>query len=198
MPNPNAYYDSLAICMKLGKYLGNTSITQIHLFAYLSCLLSLFKEHPVSMWGYSFSVTTTSYPYSVDIDEEIINLVNNDCLSRNNDCLKVTELGKERYKLLSELSQYTERELFIKGACSTTLALPVGFVRRAVSQESEITHAVALEQRSLLLSEGAVNDIYKQFSTLSSIIGVDTKEMIVPAVLWLTCVASSELFWGMI
>lgn len=192
MPNPNAYYDCLAICVHLEKNLGDTSITEIHLFAYLSCMLSLFKEHPVSMWGYSFSVTTTSYPFSVDIDEEIINLVNNDCLSRNNDYLKVTELGKEQYKMLSELSQYTERELFIKGACSTILALPVGFVRKAVSQESEIRCAVALEQNSLLLKEGAVNDIYKQFSTLSSIVGVDTQEMIVPAVLWLTCVASSE------
>jgi len=192
MPNPNAYYDCLAICANLEKYLGNTSLTEIHLFAYLSCLLSLFKEHPVSMWGYSFSVTSTSYPYSVDIDEEIVNLVNSDCLYRDNDFLKVTELGKEQYKFLSSLSQYAERELFIKGSCSTTLALPVGFVRKAISQESGIMHAIALDQRSLLLDEGALNDIYRQFSTLSSIIGVDTKEMIVPAVLWLTCVTSYE------
>jgi len=192
MPNPNAYYDCLSICVNLETNLGNTSITEIHLFSYLSCLLSLFKEHPVSMWGYSFSVTTTSHPFSVDIDEEIINLVNNDCLSRNSDYLKVTQLGKEQYKFLSELSQYAERELFIKGACSTILALPVGFVRKAVSQGSEINYAVALEQNSLLLGEGAVDDIYRQFSALSSIIGVDTKEMIVPAVLWLTYIASSE------
>jgi hypothetical protein len=145
------------------------------------------------MWGYSFSVTSISYPYSVDIDEEIINLVNSDCLYRDNDFLKVTELGKERYKFLSSLSQYAERELFIKGSCSTTLALPVGFVRKAISQESEITYAIALDQRSLLLNEGALNDIYRQFSTLSSIIGIDTKEMIVPAVLWLTCVASYHI-----
>jgi len=192
MPNPNAYYDCLAICANLEKYMGNASLTEIHLFAYLSCLLSLFKEHPVSMWGYSFSVTSTSYPYSVDIDEEIVNLVNSDCLYRDNNFLKVTELGKEQYKVLSSLSQYAERELFIKGSCSTTLALPVGFVRKAVSQESEITNAVALDQRSLLLGEGAINDIHRQFSTLSSIIGVDTKEMIVPSVLWLTCVTSYE------
>ncbi len=94
MPNPNAYYDCLAICVNLEKHLGNTSITEIHLFAYLSCMLSLFKENPVSMWGYSFSVTSTSHPYSADIDEEIINLINNDCLSRDNDHIKVTELGK--------------------------------------------------------------------------------------------------------
>jgi len=190
MSNPNAYYDCLAICANLEKYLGNTSRTEIHLFAYLSCLLSLFKEHPVSMWGYSFSVTSTSYPYSVDIDEETTELVNNDCLCRDDDSLKVTERGIHRYKSLSSLSQYAERELFIKGSCSTTLALPVGFVRNAIYQESEIASAVDLDQHSLLLGEGALSDVYRQFSTLSSIIGIDTKEMIVPAVLWLTCVAS--------
>jgi len=190
MPNPNAYYDCLAICANLERYLGNTSRTEIHLFAYLSCLLSLFKEHPVSMWGYSFSVTSTSYPYSVDIDEETAKLVDNDCLYGDNDFLKVTERGKEQYKFLSSLSQYAERESFIKGSCSTTLALPVGFVRKAISQESEIRNAIALQQWSLLLCEGAINDIYRQFSTLSSIIGVNIKEMIVPAVLWLTCAIS--------
>lgn len=190
MPNPNAYYDCLAICANLEKYLGNTSRTEIHLFAYLSCLLSLFKEHPVSMWGYSFSVTSTSYPYSIDLDEEIVNLVNSDCLYRDNDFLKVTELGKKQYKFLSSLSQYAERELFIKGSCSTTLALPVGFVRKVVSHESEIASAVDLDQRSLLLGEGAINDMYRQFAIFSSIIEADTREMIVPAVLWLTCVAS--------
>ncbi|MCP4698062.1 MAG: hypothetical protein GY862_14590 [Gammaproteobacteria bacterium] len=46
--NPYAYFDCLSISARLEKTLGSVFKGEIYLFAYLACLLSLYKKHPVS------------------------------------------------------------------------------------------------------------------------------------------------------
>ena len=194
MANHFAYYDCLAICSHLERNIGDTAIPEVHLFAYLSCLLSLYKDRPVSLWGYGFSVTSNGYPFSADLDEELEYLLSNNYLKGHNDYLEVTTSGKKRYETLDEFSIYVDRKIFIEGACSTVLAIPTGKVRRAIKMDSSISNAVALQQNSLLLGEGALRDIYKQFAVLSSVIGIDTEEMLVPAVVWLTYISELDNF----
>lgn len=194
MGNHLAHYDCLAICSHFNKNIGDTAIPEVHLFAYLSCLLSLYKDRPVSLWGYGFSVTSNGYPFSADLDEELNYLLRSNYLRRNNDYLEVTPLGKERYEILDKFSLYVDRETFIEGACSTALVIPTGKVRRAISLEPKIHNAVILKQNSLLLGEGALSDIYKQFGVLASVIGMDTEEMVVPAIVWLTYISELDEF----
>ncbi len=192
MANPYAYFDCLAICERLQRRFGNASTAEIHLFAYLSCLLSLYKKLPVSWWGYSFSVTKSGYPFSADLDEELATLSGRNCVINQNNYLEVNAPGKKEYEVLMTFSQNRDRELFIEGACSTTLTMPVGMIRKAISLEPEIRSSVQLGQSSLLFGEGEVSDIYRQFSVLSSIIGVETTELMIPAVVWLTYVCEQE------
>jgi hypothetical protein len=193
MANPYAYFDCLSICGQLQRRFGNASAGEIHLFAYFSCLLSLYKKFDVSWWGYSFSVTANGYPFSADVSEELSGLTDRNCIANKNDYLEMTGPGKKEYEVLRKFSQNKNRELFIEGACSTTLVMPVGVVRKAITLGPEIRGAVQLGQSTLLLGEGEVKDIYQQFSTLSSVIGVDTTEIMIPAIVWLTYMCEQEL-----
>ena len=67
MNNHYAIFDYLSISVKLQGVLKNFSEYEIQLFAYLSCLLSLFKKRNVSEWEYSFVATGFGAPYSSDI-----------------------------------------------------------------------------------------------------------------------------------
>lgn len=166
--------------------LGNVASTEIQLFAYLSCLLSLYKGQQASAWGYDFAITKLSYPYSPELDQAIDVLVSNGCLKLSNEYITVTEFGKEEYTFLKSLFQFSTREDFIDGACSSLLALPVGAIRNALYQETDIKGAVALAQSRLLLTESGVDALYEQFGALSTSIGVEVDDLMVPAVVWLS------------
>lgn len=194
MINPFAYFDSLSICRRLQNTLGNVAIAEIYLFAYLSCLLSLYKKLPASSWEYQFSITKEGYPYSIALDTSVQDHINNGLLIGKEYYLELTESGKEVYNQLRTLELNYCREPFIEGACSTILAMPVGIIRKSLSQESVIKSALELSQSRMLLTDAEQGVIYEQFSTLSSVIGMEVKELIVPALVWLKCLSEQEDF----
>ncbi len=57
--NPYAAFDALQIIASLQSIYRNVAEAEVHLFAYLSCLLSLYSGQPVGDWGYDFAGTTT-------------------------------------------------------------------------------------------------------------------------------------------
>lgn len=194
MINPFAYFDSLSICRRLQNTLGNAAIAEIYLFAYLSCLLSLYKKLPASSWEYQFSITKEGYPYSTALDTSVQDHINNGLLIGKEYYLELTESGKEVHNQLCTLELNYWREPFIEGACSTILAMPVGIIRKSLSQESVIKSALELSQSRMLLTDAEQGIIYEQFSTLSSVIGMEVKELIVPALVWLKCLSEQEDF----
>ena len=185
MINYSAYFDCLSIGNRLDDFLGDFIISEVYLFAYLSCLLSLYKENPVSAWGYIFGITKSGYPYSVDLDKSIGLLISNGYFKLTEHIMQITEEGKEEYKILRTISLNLEREPFLDGACSTLLTLPVGIVRGAISQGPEIRSALSLSQSNLLLLDPGLNILYDQFSALSSAIGLDIEDLVVPAIVWI-------------
>lgn len=192
MPNPNpyAYFDCLSICRRLESALGNAAESEVHLFAYLSCLLSLYARQPASSWEYSFSVTESGYPYSPELGASLDTLETMGCLEISNTVVRVTLDGMREYENLLTLSQNTEREAFVDGACSTALVMPVGAVRKAISVSADIRQAIELHRSTLLLTETGVDDIYDELATLASVAELDTRELMVPAVVWLTYLRS--------
>ena len=55
--NPLASFDAIALLNSTQKQLNNASRTEIQLLSYLACLLSIYKNQPVSDWGYDFYCT---------------------------------------------------------------------------------------------------------------------------------------------
>lgn len=186
MANAYAYFDCLSICDRLESAVGNADISEIHLFAYLSCLLSIYKQRPVSSWQYSFSVTRTGYPYSPELEEEFRTLVTRGCLDLKKRVVNITSTGRGEYEIMREFSINTERDRLVEAACSTALVMPVGMVRKAISVTPDIRQATELDRSTRLLDETAERDIYSEFEALRAVPGLNTTEIMLPAVVWLT------------
>jgi hypothetical protein len=186
MVNPYAYFDSLSISLRVQNRLGNVAAAEIYLFAYLSCILSLYRMRPASDWQYRFSFTNHGFPYSVELETATKTLVDTGDLVNDGPYLRATEDGHKDHEMLRHLYQNSEREPFIDGACSSLLALPVGVIRNALSQEAELKGAVSLTQSRMLLSDSWIDMLHDEFAALSCAIGIEIKDLMVPAVIWLT------------
>ncbi|HYA39976.1 MAG TPA: hypothetical protein VEF34_01630 [Syntrophobacteraceae bacterium] len=175
--------------------MGNIARSELHLFSYLACLLSLYKNHPVADWEYGFAVTQQGHPFSPDIDEALGVLFQIGHLVRANSYLKTSMGGVNEYNILKSLQINAEREPFLDGACASLLALPVGTIRHALSQEPDIRNAVSLSQSRKLLTDSSLDMLYDQFATLSKAIGVDVDDLMVPSVVWLTYLSQIDEVW---
>jgi len=186
--NPYATFDCLSIGAKLQASLGNVAPTELQLFAYLSCLLSLYRQRPVAEWGYSFAGTEYGAPFSPEINSAITQLIIEGLLFEEDCYLKVTDEGQKEYRILLSLSQNAQREVFLEGACSSLLALPISIVREALHSEPGLRSALKLNSTRMLLSEGnpEMRMLYKQFETLGQAIGMKVDNLMIPSVVWLT------------
>jgi hypothetical protein len=187
MINPYAYFDCLGICAKAKKILNSVSLSEICLLAYLGCLLSIYKKEPVSNWGYMFIATVNGTPFSYDICKVLPYLSSNGCLKEEESgFFKILDGGLEEYEILRTFSQNSWKECYLEGACSILLALPIGVIRQALYREPELKKVKGLSTSRFLLEGSSLDNIYEQFSVLSTAIGLDVKDLMVPAVVWLT------------
>jgi hypothetical protein len=187
MFSQQSYFDALGVCYRLQQELGPVARAEIHLFAYLSCLLALYKEHPVSEWGYYFAVTQDGYPYSPDLDAALDALVSGGSLAADKDgYLAVSPYGAETLNELDTLALFRRRAPFLEGACGSVLALPVGSIRDALAQEVGIRGALLLSQSRRLPTDAGLSLLYEQFRVLNESIGVNVDDLMIPAIVWLT------------
>lgn len=187
--NSRALYDSLGIGIRLQASYGNVAKAEVHIFAYLSCLLSLYKGWPVSKWGYTFISTDQGIPFALDIENSILVLLERGLMSQQETYYRVTHLGKAEYEILSQLKDLGERSAFLEGACSSILSLPVGIIRDAITQEPELQRANTLSVSRQLLHGPGLTSLHRQFERLSSAVGIEVSDLMIPAVIWLTYLA---------
>lgn len=194
MLNPFAFYDSLALSNKLQGILGSCVRSEIHLFSYLSCLLSLYKKCPAADWGYSFAGTQYSAPFSKEVEDAINISVNYGLLIEADQYIQISRRGVSECQNLSRLGQNMERERFLDGACSSVLAMPVNILRTSLLSEPGLNTSTKLSSPRLLLDESnpSLVLLYDQFQALSKTIGVELDDLMVPAVLWLTYLSNTQ------
>lgn len=190
--NSFAYYDTLAIVSKISGRFEKTAISEVHLFAYLSCLLALYQGRPVADWEYGFVATETGSPFSPEIESVLGELTANSLVDEMDRYLTLTPSGQEEYAALGELLRYQKREEFIEAACSCILAVPLGVIRSAVTTDHDMKIARQLQDTRRLLSDAAVEKLHNAFQALSEEIGIGIKDLIVPAVVWLKFLALAE------
>ena len=80
--NPFAIYDTLFVGNKLQRYIGDFNSSEVQLFCYFSCLLSLYEGNPTSFWGYKFIKNDLGVPLSTEVYTAL------DCLLVNNELEK--------------------------------------------------------------------------------------------------------------
>ena len=187
-----AYTDALAISVRLQRVLDDVAPAEVHLFAYLACLLSLYNRWPAAGWGYSFATTSNGYPYSAQVDQALRSLSKAGAISEDSNFFVVTPRGKEELELLVTLRQFVRRLPFIDGACASTVALPVGVVRNAMLEEPDLKQAVTLRRSQKLLEELGVAKLHEHFEVLRQVVGPTEGATAVPAIVWLNYLAEMQ------
>lgn len=190
--NPEAYYDSLFIIRKISRVLDNVAVGEAHLFAYLSCLLSLYRNRPVTEWGYAFAGTKNGSPFSAEVEDSIESLEAVSFIIRQGSLLQITPDGEREFEELAQLSMNSQRNEFLEGACSSILTLPVGVVRDAVSKSADIRKAATLGSTRKLFDDLAVESMYEFFGALSEKIGIEIESLMLPAVVWVQYLSSAK------
>ena len=190
--NAFAYYDALAIVDKVGRALENVAVSEVHLFSYLACLLSLYRGKTVTEWGYGFVGTENGSPYTKEIQSAVDTLVHEGYLDAVNRYVSIGDAGRTEYAELWELSQHQQREEFLDGSCSSVLAIPVGIIRSAITSDHDMKLASQLGDTRRLLHESAVEDFHDTFVALSEEIGIEIGDLMVPAVVWLNYLTQGE------
>jgi len=190
--HPNATFDCLLVARRLQAQGAVFTGPEIHLFAYLACLLWLYEKNIVTDWGYSFVGTGLGAPYSQEIDSALKELLGRGLFLRVHDRLRMTELAERKLDEFTNLEMNRERAECLNAACASIAAFSLGMVTSALSQEPELSRAKALPSSRLLLEEAAQSQLYIQFEALRSNLDQPTGDLRLPAVVWLSALYRSN------
>lgn len=189
MANFHAFYDSLKIVSRVGETVGEIGRYEIQRVSYLGCLLSLYKKQATSDWGYRFVTTHWGAPFSDVLDHEIEGHVNNNLLIRVGNGLKISNSGKVVLDQIDQLKNFNKREVFLRPACDSLMAVPPFVLRRGLSMEPTVQSSFNTRNGSLLLEGSAVRLLHENFQELREALGDTAENLLQPSVVWLTFMA---------
>lgn len=185
---PEAYFDAVAIAAEAPASVMPMTVIEAHLYADLGCILGLFKGQAVGDWGYSFAVTSEGFPFSVQFETARSMVVARGLVDEDGAGLmsaRRDELGAEIESLLT-LGSWADRREWLSAVTKCALALPVGSIRHAIGQTPGLAASVRLGQRRHLLQADDIDLLYEEYGIVSSVLGVDVKDLLSPAVIWLS------------
>src|ERR1017187_498846 len=140
--NPDAIFDCLFMADCIRRESGEFTTPELHLFAYLACLLWLYRRRPISDWGYSFAGTYLGAPYSRDLDGAITMLIDRGYFSKIKDRLRTTDSAQDQLSVFSGLTMNQFREECLLASCSSMAALSAGMVCNALTQEPDLRRSI--------------------------------------------------------
>ena len=164
------------------------SVSELHLFAYLGCLLALFKGSPVSEWGYRFSVTREGFPFSAEFEVARKLLIRSSIVEIDDQGLMRPDPSRfdAEFGIHLVLRQSARRRYWLKIATQCALALPVGSIGHAIGRSPGFSQFGRHPQSHSLLEEGDVGLLYDEYKAVQSILGDDAKDLLSPAIIWLS------------
>ena len=195
--NSFVIFDVLFIATNLQKYNCDFNFSEINLFCYFSCLLSLYAGKPSSEWGYAFIKNEYGVPISAEVNSSIKWFKDAEYLIEDNEgYFNITNKGIEFKNQLMEMNRYSERKLFIENACDSLLLNSIGDIRSIIHEEPIIKKKKNSSLRQLLNdNSGTIDLLYNQFAILKHLLnGDNTNDMFLAALTWLKCVQNIEGF----
>jgi hypothetical protein len=182
---PSATFDCLYLASKLQQPGGAFTSGEVHLFAYLSCLLWIYSGRSSADWGYGFVGTERGAPFSLEIDMTLRRLEERGFVGRAAERMHATSMAEESLRDFADLEMNKDRSECLFAAWSTTKALSVGIVGTAIAEEPELRRAREVPTARRLLEEAALSVLYDQFAVLRLLLKDDGLDLRVPAVVWL-------------
>lgn len=191
-----ATYDALLITERLGRHNPPARI-DVHTFAYLACLMSVFSGQPAFEWGYSFSAVPPTLPFSPLLDRAIEQLSESNYVTSASQIdsadlaeFTLTDAGRVELDFLSSLHLLSPRIQFLESATSSAVFTSSAAVVNSLANESQLATAMKLNSSRQLLSETSIARLYREFDALSKAIGRDDVNLIVPASMYVTYLQS--------
>lgn len=185
-------YDSLFVLDAIGFSANGATAGEVQVLSYLGCLMSVYEGQTAEQWGYSFTATRAGAPYAQEIGMSLDQLVRGGFVAVDEPLLQITERGRKELRFASTLPPNGRRRRFLDAATAAALAMPLPSVADALSFEPGLRRALRFVRTKALLDETGVGLLEQQFDTLSETLGNDpaTDDLMVPAVVWLTYLAS--------
>ena len=188
--SPDATFDCLFLANRLESRGETFKAAELHLLAYLGCLLWLYSGRVVSDWGYGFVGTDVGAPFSRAVRDAVDRLAIGGHFGQETDRLRLETSGKALATRLAALELNKERTEHLAAAFETTTAFSIGMVSNALSHEPGLSKAYALSGGRVLLEDTLQHELYGQFEVLRRELP-HTQDLRVPAVVWLTALYSS-------
>ena len=190
--NPEAALDCLFLLQKLDANSKGVSAQEIHLFAYLGCLLWVYRENLVADWGYQFVGTELGAPFSIEIDAALDGLLARGFIVRARDHYILASHASRTLDSLKSLELNASRIECLEAGCASISAFSVGMVNFALGREPDLQRAKAMPATRLLLGDAATEILFKQFSALKAALQDRGTDLRLPAVVWLTALYQSS------
>jgi hypothetical protein len=190
--NPDATFDCLFLAAHLQSESGTLTAPELHLFAYLACLLWIFRGRATTEWGYFFVGTELGAPFSREIASAIDSLVESGYLIQTEERISKSASAEESLQELEGLALIQERSECLRAACASTAAFSLGMVGNALAQEPDLKRAQATPMSRLLLEDTARTQLYVQFEALRKGLHEGIEDLRTPAVVWLTALYRSK------
>jgi hypothetical protein len=190
--SPEATFDALYIADRIQNDVGTFSAPELHLFAYLACLLWLYRGRLVEDWGYHFVGTELGAPFSVDIDDSVRTLIERGYMARVDDRMRVSDLAEQQLQDFGRLALSHDRVECLNAACSSTAAFSHGMIGSALAQEPDLRRAQATPMTRPLLEDLARSQLFLQFDALRKGLQEGENDLRMPAVVWLSALYRSN------
>lgn len=185
-------YDVLTLTSLMSRSGVELTPDGAHMFAYIASLLAVYAKQ-TDLWDYTFAATPAGAPHSSDLEAAMSKLFAKAALEQSGHSLKLTSLGKEELGALAGFSEAERRQPFLSGAADTVYFLPVGLIRTALAKEPGLATFGVRQQAGLLLQPGTTTDaLIEQLDAVKKAVGTESKDMLVPAVGWLSYLATAQ------
>jgi hypothetical protein len=170
--------------------LEGLTAAEIHLLAYLACLLSLYDGRPVSDWQYSFVKSSWGSPYASAIDHSV-NSLSQAGLAKVSEIIRITDEGAEFVNFLQLQSEHSWRVPFLKGATASALSIPAGVIRSGLYEEPGLRIESIHRGPRHLLEEQGLPALHRHFAALHEVLGLEHRDLMIPAVVWIRYLAEA-------
>lgn len=190
---PEAVYDCLVAVNELGKPFDGVSRLEIQRFAFLACILSVYKKNPASEWGYQFARTPFGTPFSRHINDAYDFLVSAGKAVVNDKMrMSLTSAGEQLVGQIGSLQECRRRYPFLKSAATSFLVVPPGTLMRGLENEPTTSASETRASGAMLLDGPALTLLYDVFSGLTAVFP-NSEDLLTPSVAWLTYSANEPL-----
>lgn len=189
----DAGFDALFITDALSAFADGAGVVELHLFAYLACLISVYDGRDASSWGYPFVATPAGAPYADTLAAECDRLRATGLLIDHGPLLRLGGQASDDLTFIRQFASARSRAPYLEAACAAATLLPLPSVTNAISQEPGLQQALGQHGSKELLNEAELMLVDAQFRAVNEALNEHSgshSDLLVPTTLWLSYISA--------